>query len=590
MTSGEVEMGSGTLADQLLEVLLEAGVQRIYGVVGDSLNPVVDAIRRTDGIEWIHVRNEEAGAFAAAAEAQLTGRLAVCAGSCGPGNTHLVQGLYDAHRTGAPVLAIASHIPSVQVGLSFFQETHPDRLFVDCSDYCELISQAEQMPRVARSAVAHALGRGGVAVLAISGDVLQRAPASPTGKSDALTPVATVTPSNDRVQALAERLNEADTVTLFCGAGVKDAHAEVMALAGRLHSPVGHSLRGKEWIQYNNPYEVGMSGLLGYGACYEASHEADLLVLLGTDFPYQDFLPGARTVQVDHDATRLGRRTPLELSVHGDVGATLRAALPLVRQKNDRSFLDRMLHKHAEALEHSVSAYTHDVEHHLPIHPEYAVRILDEVASDDAVFTVDTGMNNVWAARYVTPNGRRRVIGSFLHGSMANALPHAMGAQLAYPGRQVISMSGDGGLGMLLGELLTVSMRQLPVKILVFNNGALGMIKLEMMVDGLPDYQIDNGNFDYAAIARAAGIHSVRIERPEDVRGGLTEALAHPGPALIDLVTDPNALSIPPHVTGAQVKGFALAGGKIVLDGGVGKMIELARANVRNIPHPAISL
>jgi len=282
---------------------------------------------------------------------------------------------------------------------------------------------------------------------------------------------------------------------------------------------------------------------------------------LGTDFPYQDFLPGARTVQVDHDPTRLGRRTPLELAVHGDVGATLRAVLPLVEQKQDRSFLDRMLRKHAEALEHAVSAYTHDVEKHLPIHPEYAVGILDEVASDDAVFTVDTGMNNVWAARYVTPNGRRRVIGSFLHGSMANALPHAIGAQLAYPGRQVISMSGDGGLGMLLGELLTVSMYQLPVKILVFNNGALGMIKLEMMVDGLPDYQIDNGNFDYAAIAHAAGIHAVRIEKPAEVRDGLSEALAHPGPALIDLVTDPNALSIPPHVTNEQVKGFALAAG-----------------------------
>jgi pyruvate dehydrogenase (quinone) len=585
-----MKMSSGTLADQLLEVLLEAGVQRIYGVVGDSLNPVVDAIRRTDGIEWVHVRNEEAGAFAAAAEAQLTGRLAVCAGSCGPGNTHLIQGLYDAQRTGVPVLAIASHIPSVQVGLSFFQETHPDRLFVDCSDYCELISQAEQMPRVARSAVQHALGRGGVAVLAISGDVLHRSPPNATGKTDALTPMATVTPTADRVRALAERLNEADTVTLFCGAGVKDAHAEVIALAEKLQSPIGHTLRGKEWIQYDNPYEVGMSGLLGYGACYEASHEADLLVLLGTDFPYQDFLPGARTVQVDRDATHLGRRTPLELAVHGDVGATLRAVLPLVEPKNDRSFLDRMLHKHAEALEHAVSAYTHDVEHHLPIHPEYAVKILDELASEDAIFTVDTGMNNVWAARYVTPNGRRRVIGSFLHGSMANALPHAIGAQLAYPNRQVISMSGDGGLGMLFGELLTVSMYQLPVKIVVFNNGALGMIKLEMMVDGLPDYQIDNGNFDYAAIARAAGIHSVRIEQPGKVRDGLSEALAHPGPALIDLVTDPNALSIPPHITRTQVKGFALAGGKIVLDGGVGKMIELARANVRNIPHPAIPL
>jgi pyruvate dehydrogenase (quinone) len=579
---------SDTLADQLIAVLRQAGVARIYGVVGDSLNPVVDAIRRTDGIEWIHVRNEEAGAFAAAAEAQLTGRLAVCAGSCGPGNTHLIQGLYDAHRTGAPVLAIASHIPSVQIGTGFFQETHPERLFVECSHYCELVSQAEQMPRVVHTAVRHALGRGGVSVLAIPGDVLHRAAVNATGKTQLVAVKGAVVPVAEQVHALAERLNTARTVTLFCGAGTERAHGEVMELAGRLHGPIGHSLRGKEWIQYDNPYDVGMSGLLGYGACYEATHEADLLLLLGTDFPYDAFLPQARTVQVDHDPTRLGRRTPLDLAVHGDVAATLRAVIPLVEQKADRSFLDRMLRKHAQSLEDVVSAYTRDIERHLPIHPEYAASVLDEVASEDAVFTVDTGMCNVWAARYLTPNGRRRVIGSFLHGAMANALPHAIGAQLAYPGRQVISMSGDGGLGMLLGELLTVSMHKLPVKIVVFNNSALGMIRLEMMVDGLPPYQTDNGDVDYAAIARAAGIHAVRIEHPADVRDGLSEALAYPGPSLVDLVTDPNALSMPPHITAAQVKGFALAAGKIVLDGGVGGMLELARANVRNIPRPAV--
>ncbi|MBV9414164.1 MAG: ubiquinone-dependent pyruvate dehydrogenase, partial [Solirubrobacterales bacterium] len=335
--------------------------------------------------------------------------------------------------------------------------------------------------------------------------------------------------------------------------------------------------------------DVGMTGLLGYGACYEAMHDADLLVLLGTDFPYQDFLPGARTLQIDHDATRLGRRTRLELAVHGDVAATVRAVLPLVEQKTERSFLDHMLHRHATALEHGVSAYTHDIERHRPIHPEYAARILDEVASDDAVFTVDTGMNNVWAARYITPNGRRRVIGSFRHGSMANALPQAIGAQLAYPGRQVIAMAGDGGLGMLLGELLTISMYQLPVKVIVFNNSALGMVKLEMLVDGLPDYQIDNGDFDYAAIAHAAGIHGIRVEEPTDVRVALGDALTHPGPALVDLATDPNALSIPPHITAAEGKGFALAAGKTVLDGGVGKMIEMARVNLRNIPRPTIT-
>jgi pyruvate dehydrogenase (quinone) len=585
----KIPMNNTTVADQSIEVLLQAGVERIYGVVGDSLNPVVDAIRRTDGIEFVHVRNEEAGAFAAAAEAQLTGRLAVCAGSCGPGSVHLIQGLYDAHRTAAPVLAIVSHITSTEIGTSFFQETHPERLFVDCSHYCELISEPAQMPRLVRTAIQHSLGLGGVSVLVIPGDVLHRRPAQPTGSPSNLSPRATAVPAPEQVQALADRLNAAETVTLFCGAGVQGAHTEVTELARRLHSPVGHTLRGKQWIQYDNPYDVGMSGLLGYGACYEASHEADLLVLLGTDFPYRDFLPGAQTVQIDHDATHLGRRTPLELAIHGDVGETLRAVLPLVDLKCDRSFLDRMLHKHLEALEHVVSAYTHDVERHLPIHPEYAARILDEVASEDAVFTVDTGMNNVWAARYITPNGRRRVIGSFRHGSMANALPHAIGAQLAYAGRQVISMSGDGGLGMLLGELLTVAMHQLPVKIIVFNNSALGMVKLEMLVDGLPDYQTDNAHFDYAAIAEAAGIHSARVEHPADIRAALAEALAHHGPALVDLVTDPAALSIPPHITGAQVKGFALSAAKVVLDGGVGEMLELARANVRNIPRPAIA-
>ena len=577
-----------TVGEQLVHVLRQAGVTRVYGVVGDSLNPFVDAIRRTEGIEWIHVRNEEAGALAAAAEAHLTGRLAVCAGSCGPGNTHLIQGLYDAHRDGVPVLAIASQIPTEQIGTSFFQETHPERLFVECSHYCELVSQASQMPRLARIAIQHALGRGGVSVLVTPGDVLHRPAERPTGESAPVTQRGTVVPAPDQVRELADRLNSARTVTLFCGAGVRGAHDEVMALAGKLHSPIGHSLRGKEWVQYDNPYDVGMSGLLGYGACYDATHQADLLVLLGTDFPYDGFLPQRHTVQVDHDLTRLGRRTALDLAVHGDVAATVRAVLPLVKQKSDWSFLDAMLRQHTRALEQVVEAYTRDIEHHVPIHPEYAASILDELAADDAVFTVDTGMCNVWAARYIRPNGRRRVIGSFLHGTMANALPHAIGAQLAYPARQVISMSGDGGLGMLLGELLTVALHRLPVKIVTFNNSSLGMVKLEMLVSGLPDFETDHASVNYAAIAKAAGIHAVRIEQPGDLRAGLEDALHYPGPALVDVVTDPNALSIPPHITTGQVAGFALAATKTVLSGGVGKMLEMARSNLRNVPGAAL--
>ncbi|WP_410581238.1 pyruvate dehydrogenase [Amycolatopsis sp. lyj-108] len=579
-------MAKPNVAEQFVQVLVQAGVERIYGVVGDSLNPIVDAIRRTPGIEWVHVRNEEAGAFAAAAEAQLTGKLAVCAGSCGPGNTHLVQGLYDAHRTGAPVLALASHIPSAQIGTGFFQETHPERLFVDCSGYCEQISRPAQMPRVLRIAMQHALSRGEVSVLVLPGDVAHLEAAAPTGSGVPVTEHGTVMPPESQVTRLAELINEAETVTVFAGAGVRGAHAEVMELAETVQAPVGHSLRGKEWIQYDNPYDVGMSGLLGYGACYRAMHDADLLLLLGTDFPYDSFLPQARTVQVDHDATRLGRRTPLELAVHGDVRETLRAVRPLLRRKTDRTFLDRMLREHCKTLEQVVDAYTRNVERHVPIHPEFAADLLDELAADDAIFTVDTGMCNVWAARYLTPNGRRRVIGSFLHGTMANALPHAIGAQFAYPGRQVVSMSGDGGLGMLLGELLTVALHDLPVKIVTFNNSSLGMVKLEMLVDGLPDYQTDHRPVDFAAIASGAGLRAERVTDPTRLRAALKEALSHDGPALVDVVTDPNALSVPPHITAGQLGGFALAASKVVLEGGVGRMIDLARANLRNIPRP----
>ena len=573
-----------TVAQQLVEVLRQAGVSRIYGVVGDSLNPIVDAVRRTEGIEWIHVRNEEAAAFAAGAEAQLTGRLAVCAGSSGPGNTHLIQGLYDAHRSGAPVLALASHIPSTQIGTGFFQETHPEKLFSECSDYCELLSTPEQMPRVLRIAMQRALGHGGVSVLVVPGD-LAAAPATvATGTGSPVVAAGRVTPAASQVRELADRLNAARKVMVFAGAGVRGAHAEVMQLAERVKAPVGHTLRGKEWVQYDTPFDVGMSGLLGYGACFEAMHDADVVLLLGTDFPYDGFLPQSATVQVDHDAGRLGRRTVLELGVHGDVKETIRAVLPLVDVKQDRSFLDASLRRHTRALENVVSAYTHDVEHRLPIHPEFPAAVLDELASDDAVFTVDTGMCNVWAARYITPNGRRRILGSFLHGTMANALPHAIGAQMADRDRQVISMSGDGGLAMLMGELLTVKLHQLPVKTVVFNNSSLGMVKLEMLVDGLPEYETDHEPVNFAEIAAAIGIHSVRIERPQDVRDGLKEALAYRGPVLVDLVTDPNALSIPPHVTAEQVRGFALAAGRTVLTGGVGRMLDLARANLRNIP------
>ncbi|MGO2754310.1 MULTISPECIES: pyruvate dehydrogenase [Brachybacterium] len=578
-----------SFAQLLVTQLRDLGVERIYGVVGDSLNPVVDAVRSTEGIDWVHVRNEEAGAFAAGAEARLTGKLAVCAGSCGPGNTHLIQGLYDAHRDGAPVLAIASHVPSANIGTGFFQETHPEILFQECSHFCEMVNSGPHGATMLHIAVQTAIAKSGVSVLVLPGDVADQQVDGPLTKELA-TDLGRVQPAAGPVGRLAELIDEADTVTLFTGAGVRDAREEVLELAERVKAPIGHAFGGKEFMQYDNPYDVGMSGLLGYGACYDAMHEADLVILLGTDFPYSEFLPGEggknapKIVQIDADASRLGRRVGLDLALHGDVALTLQAVLPLLTSSKSHRFLHRMLKAHHKALTGVVAAYTKNVERMKPIHPEFVAATLDDLADDDAVFTVDTGMCNVWGARYITPNGRRRLFGSWHHGTMANALPQAIGASKAFPDRQVISMSGDGGLGMLMGELLTVKLHQLNTKILVFNNSSLGMVKLEMLVEGLPDYGTDHEDVDFAAIAKGVGIGSVRITEPKKLKKQLADALATPGPMLIDVVTDPDALSMPPKITAQQIRGFAQASTKIVLGGGVGKMVDMAATNIRNMP------
>ncbi|WP_327660937.1 MULTISPECIES: pyruvate dehydrogenase [unclassified Streptomyces] len=581
-------MAKQNVAEQFVDILVRAGVERMYGVVGDSLNPVVDAIRRNDAIDWVHVRHEETAAFAAGAEAQVTGKLTACAGSCGPGNLHLINGLYDAHRSMAPVLALASHIPSSEIGLGFFQETHPDRLFSECSHYSEMISSPKQMPRVLQTAIQNAVGQSGVSVVTLPGDVADEAAPETSIETAIVTSRPSIRPGDAEIDKLVELIDEAGKVTLFCGSGTAGAHAEVMEFAEKIKSPVGHALRGKEWIQYDNPYDVGMSGLLGYGAAYEATHECDLLILLGTDFPYNAFLPqkDVKIVQVDVRPEHLGRRSKLDLAVWGDVRETLRCLTPRVKPKSNRKFLDRMLKKHADALEGVVKAYTRKVEKHTPIHPEYVASVVDELAAEDAVFTVDTGMCNVWAARYISPNGRRRVIGSFSHGSMANALPMAIGAQFTDRNRQVVSMSGDGGFSMLMGDFLTLVQYDLPVKVVLFNNSSLGMVELEMLVAGLPSYGTTNKNPDFAAIARAAGAYGVRVEKPKQLAGALKDAFRHKGPALIDVVTDPNALSIPPKISAEMVTGFALSASKIVLDGGVGRMVQMARSNLRNMPRP----
>ncbi|MCX2163123.1 pyruvate dehydrogenase [Corynebacterium auriscanis] len=571
-------------AEQLVQNLEKQGVQRIFGLVGDSLNPIVDAVRRSN-IEWIHVRNEEAAAFAAGAESLVTGKLAVCAGSCGPGNTHLIQGLYDSHRNGAKVLALASHIPSMQIGSKFFQETHPEAIFQECSGYCEMVNSTEQGTRLIHNAIQSTMAGHGVSVLVIPGDISsQKCEEDRFLRSEIATGRPTVYPDSREAAALAQAINKAETVTLFCGAGANDAREQVLKLAEKIKSPVGHAFGGKMHIQYDNPFDVGMSGLLGYGAACDAMHDADLLILLGTDFPYSEFLPSENVAQVDVDARAIGRRTTVKYPVVGDVAATIETILDHVEEKTDRSFLDKQLRNHAKALEHVVGAYTDKAKKSSgPIHPEFLADTIDRLADEDAVFTVDTGMCNVWGARYITPNGKREEIGSFRHGTMANALPHAIGVQAADRNRQVITFSGDGGLGMLMGELLTVKLHNLPVKTIVFNNSSLGMVKLEMLVEGLPDFQTDHEAVNFHDIAQAAGIKAYRIEKKEDVEPVLREALAYDGPVLVDVVTDPNALSLPPEITWEMMMGFSKAAARTVFGGGVGRMVNLARSNLRNI-------
>jgi pyruvate dehydrogenase (quinone) len=578
------------IADELVSRLAEAGVERIYGVVGDSLNPVTDALRLNNKVKWIHVRNEEAGAFAAGAEAQLTGKLAACAGSCGPGNLHLINGLFDAHRSNAPVLAIASHIPSSEIGTGYFQETHPQNLFQECSHYCELISNTAQFDRVLHIAMQNAVGKGGVGVIVLPGDVAYaEAPAQAPTRS-LVTKRPSIRPSDKDLAKLADLINSAKKVALFCGIGCENAHDDVVALAEKVKAPVGHTYRGKPFVEYNNPYDVGMTGMIGFGMAYEAIHECDLLLLLGTDFPYDKFLPTkTKIAQIDIRVERLGRRSKLDLGIWGDVRETLQALLPMVNQRSDRNFLDNTLGKHKEMLR-KMNVYVDHIGTRLPMHPEPVAAALSEAAAPDAIFTADTGMCNVWSARYIKATKDRRLIGSFNHGSMANALAQSIGAQCAYPGRQVIAMCGDGGLAMLMGDLLTLTQYNLPVKVLVFDNSALGMVKLEMETGGFPDYQTDLKNPNFAKLAEAIGMMGVRIENPAELTSGFKKALAHPGPALIDVVTDPNALSIPSHADKSQAVGFALAMGKLILSGNIEEVVATIEGNIRHVGESLDSL
>lgn len=574
-------MAHTKVADVVTETLHVAGVRRIYGVVGDSLNGITESLRERGDIDWIHMRHEEAAAFAAGAEAHLTGELAVCAGSCGPGNLHLINGLFDCHRSRVPVLAIAAQIPSAEIGRGYFQETHPESLFRECSHYCELVSTPEQLPAVLESAMRAAIGLRGVAVVVIPGDIalLELEAKVSAGRSIALrAPV--VRPADEDIEALAQLLNDGKKITLLCGRGCAGAHDAVVKLAETLQAPIVHAFGGKEYLEYDNPYDVGMTGLIGFSSGYHAMLNCDTLLMLGTGFPYRQFYPTeAKIAQVDLRADSLGRHARLDLGMVGDVAATIEALLPSLKPKQDKSYLDICVAHYRKAREGLDELATGEPGRK-PIHPQYLARLVSEAASDDAVFTFDVGTPSIWAARYLSMNGKRRLVGSLVHGSMANAMPQAIGAQAAYPKRQIISLSGDGGFTMLMGDFLTLVQHRLPVKVVVFNNHTLGFVALEMKAGGFLETGTSLVNPDFAAMARAVGVHAIRVEDPADLAAAIKDILAHDGPALLDVVTNTQELAVPPSITLEQVKGFGLWALRTVINGRGDELIELAKTNL----------
>jgi pyruvate dehydrogenase (quinone) len=570
-----------TVADHVISALAISGVRRVYGLPGDSLNGFTDAIRRSGEISWEHVRHEETAAFAAAADAALTGQLAVCAGSCGPGNLHLINGLFDAQRSRVPVLAIAAHIPRSEIGSDYFQETHPQELFRECSVYCELVSTPEMAPRILEMAMRAAVEENGVAVVVIPGEIfLQRADSSGWQARPVVPTRSLVCPDDESLREAAVILNAAQAVTILAGAGVAGAHDAVIQLASTLNAPIVHALRGKEFIEYDNPFDVGMTGLLGFASGYKAIKEADALLMLGTDFPYQQFYPdNAKVIQVDIRGRHLGRRTPIDLGLVGTVKDTVAALQPMLRQKDRREHLDRSL-RHYRKTRKSMDELAVNDRDRTPIRPEYVAGLADRLAADDAVFTVDVGSPVVWAARYVSMNGRRRLIGSFNHGTMACALPHAIGAQTAFPGRQVVALAGDGGLTMLFGELITLIQNRLPVKLIVFNNSSLNFVELEMKAAGIVNFGTDLVNPNFADVAQAMGIFGRRVDQPAELEPVLVDAFAHDGPAVVDVVTARQELSIPPAITVEQAKGFSLYAIRTILAGRADELLDLVTTNV----------
>jgi len=574
-------MPEKTIADFIAASLAAIGVERIWGVTGDSLNGLNDSLRRLGRIRWMHTRHEEVAAFAAGGEAALTGRLAVCAGSCGPGNLHLINGLYDCHRSHVPVLAIAAHIPSSEIGLHYFQETHPQELFRECSHYVELVSNPAQLPRVLETSIRTAIGRRGVSVIVLPGDVALK-PVPEGARIDLVSHAPpSVQPADEDIGRLAALLESSPAVTLLCGSGCAGAHDEVVALADALAAPVVHALRGKEHVEWDNPFDVGMTGLIGFSSGYHAMLNCDTLVMLGTDFPYRNFYPEqAKVVQIDLRPEAIGRRTPVDLGLVGDVKSTIAAILPRLKKRSDRSFLQRAKAHYAEARA-GLDDLARPRQGDKRIHAQHLTRVISELADDDAIFTADVGTPTVWAARYLAMNGKRRLIGSFNHGSMANALPQALGAKAAMPKRQVISLSGDGGFSMLMGDVLSLKQLDLPVKLVIFNNGSLGFVAMEMKAAGYLDTGTDLDNPNFAAMAEAIGLRGIRVEDPARLEESVRAMLAHDGPVLLDVVTAKQELALPPKIQLEQAKGFSLFLLKAIINGRGDEVIELARTNLR---------
>lgn len=565
-----------TVADVVVDALWQAGVRRCYGIVGDTINHLTNSIRKSE-LRWIHVRHEEVGGFAAGSEAYMTGQLAACAGTCGPGSLHFVNGIFESHRNGSPVLLIASDIARSEVGLGFPQHVDQRKIYEQCSVFCEYISHPDQTRRIMVMAAQAALSKRGVAVVIVNGDMFAEK-VNDDLQWSVHQPRFVLRPRDEELQDLAALINKSNKIALYAGIGARTAHDQVVALSKRVHAPVVHTSRAKEFIEPNNPNNVGMTGILGNRAGMESIQQADLLLCLGTNFAWTQFYPEkSHIVQIDHDPIHIGRRTPVHMGLLGDVGDTIDALLPMLDQKSDRGFLDETLKQYEKDLQ----AYDKAAQEPDPtlIHPQFLTYTLDRLAAEDAIFTADGGSPMAWIIRHITANGKRRVLTSLMHGTMANAYPQAIGIKAAYPDRQVIAMCGDGGMTMLMGDLLTLVQEKLPVKLLVFNNGSLGFVEMEQRVEGLLDAFTSLQNPNFAELARACGLNGYRVENANDLEGEMRRWLDDSGPCLLDVKVNRMELVMPPKIEAKMVASTALFGIKGVLDGRFQEVTSLLRDN-----------